>query len=151
MDINQFNQGAGSTGTTTQQARDVIQAMLRGAWQTCPSCGEGALYWRYLKVRDQCPRCGEELYHHRADDAPPYVTILIVAHVIVGLLLATEEAFHPSEWIHAVMWLPLTLLMSLYLLPRIKGAIIGMQWALRMHGFGDGAKSARPSPQVDGQ
>ncbi|MBU2532264.1 MAG: DUF983 domain-containing protein, partial [Alphaproteobacteria bacterium] len=103
----------------------------------CPRCGEGALYDRYLKVADNCPKCGEALHHHRADDAPPYFTIFIVGHLIVGGVLALEQAFKPSAWLHAIIWLPLVLILSLLLLPRIKGTLVGLQWALRMHGFGD--------------
>ncbi|MGD9784854.1 MAG: DUF983 domain-containing protein [Hyphomicrobiaceae bacterium] len=116
-------------------ARDVTSAMLRGWRQRCPSCGNGELYERYLKVRPSCPSCGEELHHHRADDAPPYFTMLITGHVVVGLLLSVETAYAPPVWVHAALWGPMILIMSLLLLPRIKGALIGLQWALRMHGF----------------
>jgi uncharacterized protein (DUF983 family) len=116
-------------------ARPVLPAMLRGLAHTCPACGKGALYKSYLKVADTCPACGEELHHQRADDAPPYFTIFIVGHVIVGGILSLEQAFAPDTWVHLVIWLPLLLVMSLLLLPRIKGAVVGQQWAMRMHGF----------------
>ena len=80
--------------------------------------------------------CGKELHHHRADDAPPYFTILIVGHVVVGGVLALEQAFAPADWVQAIIWLPLTVLLSMLILPRAKGALVGLQWALRMHGFG---------------
>lgn len=89
----------------------------------------------YLKVRETCAACGEELHHHRADDAPPYFTIFIVGHIIVPLLMALELAAEPPIWVHLVLWLPLTVILSLVLLPVVKGAIVGLQWALRMHGF----------------
>lgn len=117
-------------------SRDTGQAMLRGARQTCPQCGSGKLYRAYLKVRDDCDNCGEALHHQRADDAPPYFTMLIVGHFAVAGVLALEQAYKPSAWVHAAIWLPFTLITSLWLLPRIKGALIGLQWALRMHGFG---------------
>ena len=116
--------------------RPTAQAMWRGWRQRCPQCGTGRLYGRYLKVNPQCDSCGLVLAGHRADDAPPYFTILIVAHVIVPLMLLLEQKFQPPEWLHLVLWLPLTLLLSLTLLPPIKGALIGLQWARRMHGFG---------------
>lgn len=115
--------------------RDVSQSMLRGARQRCPACGEGELYRAYLKVRDNCPNCSEELHHHRADDAPPYFTMLITGHVVVGLLLSVETAYAPPMWVHALVWPVMIVAMSLWLLPRIKGALVGAQWALRMHGF----------------
>src|SRR3990170_8412318 len=116
-------------------ARSVLTSMLRGAKLTCPSCGRGAMYRRYLKVADECPSCGEELHHHRADDAPPYFTIVIVGHVVVSLMLAVEMAYRPPLWLHAALWLPLTVILTLLILPSVKGALIALQWALRMHGF----------------
>ena len=61
----------------TQQPRDVQRSVLRGLGQKCPACGDGSIYRAYLTVNDACPKCGEELHHHRADDAPPYFTMLI--------------------------------------------------------------------------
>jgi uncharacterized protein (DUF983 family) len=76
------------------------------------------------------------LHHHRADDAPPYFTIFIVGHIVVGGVLALEQALAPADWVQAVIWLPLTIVLSLLILPRVQGAHVGLQWALRMHGFG---------------
>ncbi len=115
--------------------RSVWQSLSRGARLRCPSCGKVKIFRAYLKVNDICPNCHEELHHHRADDAPPYFTMLIVGHVIVGGVLALEQSHAPPTWVHAAIWLPLLLIMSLALLPPIKGALVGLQWALRMHGF----------------
>jgi len=92
--------------------RDAWQAARRGFACRCPACGEGRLYKSYLKVADRCDVCGTELHHHRADDAPPYFTIFIVGHFVIAAILA------------------------FWLLPLVKGALVGYQWALRMHGFG---------------
>ena len=122
---------------TADSPRDLGQAMRRGFMERCPHCGEGRMYRAYLKVNPRCPACGEDLSHQRADDAPPYITMLIVGHVIVGGVLAAEEFFPQSPlWIDALIWLWLTLILSLALLPRVKGALVGYQWAMRMHGFG---------------
>jgi uncharacterized protein (DUF983 family) len=115
--------------------RPIFESMLRGTKLKCPACGIGALYRRYLKVSDTCPNCGEELFHHRADDAPPYFTVVIVGHIVVALMLLVEMTYRPPLWVHAALWLPLTVILALVLLPPIKGALIGLQWALRMHGF----------------
>ena len=87
--------------------RPLLQSLLRGAHLKCPACGTGALFRRYLKVADTCPYCGEALYHHRADDAPAYFTVVVVGHVVVALVLAVEMAFRPPLWLHAALWLPL--------------------------------------------
>lgn len=116
--------------------RPTDKAMLRGWRCRCPRCGEGRIFGRYLKVEARCAACGLEMAGHRADDAPPYFTILIVGHIIVPLMLMLEQRFHPAEWVHLVLWLPLTVILCLWLLPHIKGALIGLQWSRRMHGFG---------------
>lgn len=119
-----------------RRKRNLADALLRGARLKCPACGSGRLFRAYLKVADHCPDCQEALYHHRADDAPPYVAIVIVGHVIVAGMLMLEKAMAPPQWLHMVLWLPLAVILSLVLLPRIKGSIVGLQWANQMHGFG---------------
>ncbi|RTL72472.1 MAG: DUF983 domain-containing protein [Hyphomicrobiales bacterium] len=109
--------------------------MWRGFRCRCPACGEGRLFSGFLSVNATCPKCGEELHHQRADDAPAYFTIFIVGHVAVGGVLWAERAYMPSPWLQAAIWLTVAVAMSLWLLPRIKGILIGLQWALRMHGF----------------
>ncbi len=95
-----------------------------------------------MTTHTTCRACGADFHHHRADDAPPYFTIMVVGHIIVPALLVVEKLWHPELWLHFAIWLPLTLLFTLWLLPRVKGAIIGLQWALRMHGF-----ATDPEPQ----
>jgi len=132
----------GTQQEVSEAERSVWRAIRRGLFGRCPSCGRGALYRRYLKPVDQCATCGEALHHHRADDAPPYFTILIVGHLIVALVLLLETNYHPPAWVHTVIWTPLTLVLALAILPLVKGALIGLQWALRMHGFASGGESA---------
>jgi uncharacterized protein (DUF983 family) len=122
-------------GGKAHRERPVFASMLRGALLKCPACGVGAMFRRYLKVADACPQCAEELHHHRADDAPAYFTIVIVGHVVVSLVLALEMAYRPALWLHAALWLPLTVILTLVLLPSVKGTLVALQWALRMHGF----------------
>jgi uncharacterized protein (DUF983 family) len=122
---------------TIESRRPLGLAMRRGFSGHCPSCGKGRLYRAYLKVVDSCAVCGEALRHQRADDAPAYFTIAIVGHFVVAGVLATEfVAPHSPFWVPALFWSALALAASLWLLPRVKGALIGMQWANRMHGFG---------------
>lgn len=123
--------------------RSLFRALGLGFLGRCPECGRGRMFRTFLKVADRCPACGTELHHHRADDAPPYFVILIVGHVIVPLVLTLEVALRPPLWVHMALWIPLTLLLAMALLPRVKGAIVGLQWAFRMHGFSDGGVADR--------
>lgn len=111
-------------------------ALARGWKGRCPSCGAGPMFRGYLKVRDSCPVCGEVLSHHRADDGPAYLTILIVGHLMAPLLLFAFVRWRPDPWILASVFSVGTIGLSLYLLPRLKGALIALQWAKEMHGFG---------------
>jgi uncharacterized protein (DUF983 family) len=115
--------------------RDAMTALRRGFLGRCPNCGQGRLFRAFLKVADHCAVCGEDLHHHRADDAPAYFNIVIVGHIVVPLALTVETMFAPDYWIHLVLWLPLTLGLSFALMQPIKGAIVAWQWAHRMHGF----------------
>ena len=90
----------------------------------------------YLTIRHECPACLETLSHHRADDGPAYLTILIVGHVMAPLLLWTFFEFEPDPLVVATIFTIGCVALSLYLLPRLKGAVVGLQWAKRMHGFG---------------
>ncbi len=87
-------------------------------------------------MRDHCPACGEALHHHRADDGPAYLTILIVGHILAPALLWTFVAFRPSPPVLALVFAAAAAGLSLFLLPRIKGMVVAIQWSRRMHGFG---------------
>ena len=116
--------------------RPVKPAMLRGWRRRCPKCGAGPMFRGYLKVREACPVCGQELHHHRADDGPAYLTILIVGHLLAPALMFTFVKFRPEPMVMITGFTIGTVALSLYLLPRLKGALVGLQWANRMHGFG---------------
>lgn len=124
-----------------EQERPTREAMLRGLRGRCPSCGEGKLFRAYLKVADHCPRCNEALHHQRADDGPAYLTILLVSHLGAPLLLACYMAWRPTAMTMILSFGLGAIILSLLLLPRIKGGMVGLQWARRMHGFG-----AEPGP-----
>jgi uncharacterized protein (DUF983 family) len=117
-------------------SRDVAAAIKRGLAGRCPHCGVGGLFARYLKAVVACAHCGEPLDLHRADDLPAYLVILIVGHVVVGAMLAFETFGDYPMWLQILVWPTITLLLALLLLQPVKGAIIALQWALRMHGFG---------------
>ena len=119
-----------------------LRAFLRGLVGRCPSCGKGRLFRAYLKVADHCPACREDLHHHRADDFPAYCVIFLLGHIVVPLVVWVEIAFSPPYPWQMAVWLPLTAALALLLLPRVKGAIVALQWAVCMHGFAE-AKAAR--------
>jgi len=115
--------------------RPLGRSLRRGFMGRCPNCGEGRIFGNYLKVLPECTTCHEDLSAQRADDLPAYIVLFIVGHIIVGSMMTVETYWEwPILW-HVMLWPILTLILSLALLPRIKGAVVGLQWALKMHGF----------------
>ena len=121
--------------------------LWRGLTGHCPNCGTGRMFRAFLKVKDKCDVCGEELHHQRADDFPAYLVIVIVGHLVVPLVLHIEMVYEPAYWVHAVLWLPLTLFLTLLLIQPVKGAVVALQWHAGMHGF-EQAKKVRESATV---
>ncbi len=108
--------------------------LLRGFRRRCPNCGRGALFRTYLKPTDACGACGEAFGHIRADDAPPYFTIVVVGHIVVSSILLVETHSQPPLWLSMTAWPALTLALTLLLLPLIKGALVGLMWRLKLKG-----------------
>jgi uncharacterized protein (DUF983 family) len=128
------------TVTWTREAglvekRDVWTAMKRGFRGRCPRCGEGKLFRAFLKTADSCSHCGQDFSAHRADDLPAYLVLVIVGHIVVPTALFIETNYSPPVWLQLAVYLPFTFLASLALLQPVKGAVVALQWALRMHGF----------------
>jgi uncharacterized protein (DUF983 family) len=121
---------------TFEIQRSWKQAMWRGLSSRCPACGKGNLFQKFIKVATTCAQCGEALHHQRADDAPPYFTMMIVGHILIPAVVIVERIWHPDMWLQLVCWIPITFLLTIGLLQPVKGAIVGLQWALHMHGFG---------------
>lgn len=126
----------GSPAATARPQRPLWQAIKRGLYCRCPNCGQGRLFSGFVKTVDACEACGEEIHHHRADDLPAYLVVVIVGHIVVGAFMGVEATSTLSTWQHLAIWVPLTILMSVAMLKPTKGAVIGLQWALYMHGFG---------------
>ncbi|MGB5560322.1 MAG: DUF983 domain-containing protein [Paracoccaceae bacterium] len=115
--------------------RELRPALLRGWRRRCPNCGSGPMLKGYLQVRDACAVCGEAMHHHRADDGPAYLTILIVGHIMAPSILIVFTTFRPEPMVLFTGFAIGCVALSLYLLPRLKGLMVAFQWARRMHGF----------------
>src|SRR3984957_18857362 len=124
-----------SRETALKEKRNVWQAMKRGFRGRCPRCGEGKLFRAFLKTADSCSVCGQDFTPHRADDLPAYLVIVIVGHIVVPLALMIETNYSPPVALQLAIYLPFTFVASLALQQPVKGAVVVMQWALRMHGF----------------
>ena len=130
--------------TADIERRDLLTAMKRGFRGRCPRCGEGKLFRAFLKTANNCSACGLDFTPHRADDLPAYLVIVIVGHIVVPIALSIETNYSPAVWLQLAIYLPLTLVLSLALLQPVKGTVVGLQWALRMHGFDENAPDGIP-------
>ncbi len=109
--------------------RAIWTGIRRGLCRRCPTCGDGALFRGFLKVRPHCPHCGAANGAYPSDDLPPYLTIVIVGHVVVPAFVWVDAAFTPPLWVQFATWLPLTLALAITALPFVKGGAIGLCWA----------------------
>ncbi|MDY0872671.1 DUF983 domain-containing protein [Dongia rigui] len=101
-------------------------AFLRGCRRKCPRCGQGSMFRGYLTIAETCAVCHLPFEPLRADDAPAYFTIFIVGHIVVSGLLLLESYAHPPTWVQLAIWLPATVVMSVALLPYLKGAVMAV-------------------------
>lgn len=110
-------------------------SLWRGAKQSCPNCGKSSLFAGFLKLVPKCGNCGLALGELRADDFPPYITIVIVGHIVVPGLLIAEKVWQPSIAMQLGIWLPVAGLLTFLTLPRVKGIVVG--WMLHIGLRGD--------------
>lgn len=107
----------------------VMTGIRRGLGLHCPNCGEGRLFARYLKVAERCESCQTDNTIYPADDAPPYLTIFLVGHLVLPFVFWSDTAWSPPMWVLMAIWLPLIAAATLATLPFMKGAVIGIAWA----------------------
>ncbi|WP_417316644.1 DUF983 domain-containing protein [Emcibacter sp.] len=112
----------------------IMAAIKKGLRRKCPCCGEGKAFAGYLKLTEKCTVCSTELGDIRADDFPPYLTIFIVGHLVIPGLVYMEATFSPATWVQITVWPTVALLLSLTLLPVLKGGVVGFMWALGLKG-----------------
>jgi uncharacterized protein (DUF983 family) len=136
----------GDKAASTPAERPLGRSIKRGMLNRCAACGTGRLFRSFMKPVENCAACGQDYTHQRADDLPPYLVITIVGHIVVGGYMATDLVWPLATWQHLAIWTPITLILSLLLLQPIKGGTIGLQWALRMHGFGNKPEEAEATP-----
>jgi len=104
-----------------------LKLLKRGFSKKCPYCGKSPIFIKYIKTFKKCRNCGIKLSKYKSDDGPAYFTILIIGHILIPTILLIEKNFSPSLLIQMLVWPLLTIISSLWLLPRVKGAFIGIQ------------------------
>ncbi len=116
--------------------RPLLGSALRGLACKCPNCGKGQIFDGFLKVKPACEKCGEDLSHHRADDLPAYLNIFFVGHVVLGTMMVFMTWKLLSMWATMFVTIFICVAAAFLFMRPLKGMVVGIQWALRMHGFG---------------
>ena len=106
-----------------------IEPIAAGLKGRCPRCGKGRLFSGLLSIAPDCDECGLDYSFADAGDGPAVFVILIIGFIVVGLALWTEVSFNPPLWLHFMLWIPLTLVLSLGGLRLIKGVLGTLQYA----------------------
>jgi uncharacterized protein (DUF983 family) len=106
-----------------------IEPIAAGLKGCCPRCGKGKLFSGFLTVAQSCENCGLDYSFADAGDGPAVFVILIIGFIVVGLALWMEVSVNPPLWLHFILWIPLTVVLSLGGLRLIKGLLITLQYA----------------------
>lgn len=122
------------TARALRRERPVWPSVWRGLRRCCPRCGTPGLVVAYLKPTPACSGCGEGFDHIRTDDFAPWLSILVIGHLLVPAVISVERLFDPPLWLHLVLWGTLGVEMVMAVLPRTKGAALGLMWSLGLRG-----------------
>lgn len=106
---------------------------LTGLTCRCPRCGEGKLFSGYLKLVPSCDKCGLDLKFADSGDGPAIFVIFLVAPLIIAMALVVGALFNPAPYVHLILWIPMTLILSLALLPPFKGVLVALQYRHDAH------------------
>ena len=112
-----------------QEPSKIGLGLRRGLAMRCPHCGGGRLFRKFLKVAESCEACGHDNTRYPSDDAPPYLTVVIVGHLILPMAIFTYESWFPFMWLNLAIWTVLAIITTLVMLPFVKGAVVGFAWA----------------------
>ena len=119
-------------------------ALRRGAFKTCPKCGQGQLFAAYLKPVAACSACGEPIGHIRADDGPAWLTMLLTGHIVGPGLVMTQMRGTLTTVQGAWLWMSVAIALVLTLLPITKGVFIALLWQSGAAGGPEDGNSAPP-------
>ncbi|WP_306015936.1 DUF983 domain-containing protein [Oceanicaulis sp. MMSF_3324] len=108
-------------------------SLRAGLLGRCPRCGKGALFRSYLKVADACGVCGLDFSNEDSGDGPAVFVMSIVGFIVVPAALALELAVSPPVWLHMLLWLPLSTVLTLLILPPFKATLFALQWKHNAH------------------
>lgn len=113
---------------TDNPTKSLSAAILTGLGCGCPRCGQGKLFHGFLTLRPRCEICGLDYGFADSGDGPAVFIMFLAGFIVVGAALITEALYHPPYWVHALLWVPLILIVTLGPLRPIKGLMIALQY-----------------------
>jgi uncharacterized protein (DUF983 family) len=117
-----------TSAVSAAERATVVQSALRGLACKCPRCGKGKLYAGFLTLATRCESCGLDYAFIDSGDGPAVFVIMIAGAIVVASALIVEVKYQPPFWVHAALWLPLTLAVTLWPLRAIKSLLIALQF-----------------------
>jgi uncharacterized protein (DUF983 family) len=120
--------------TSSPKETTLRKAAERGALGRCPCCGKGQLFARFLKQVENCASCGEAFGALRADDAAPWLTIIVLGHVFLPLAFLLDLEVMMPRWLALTSWSVVFTLLAVVMLPRAKGIMLGVLWQTKATG-----------------
>ena len=112
----------------TQTITTLSGAITAGLSCGCPRCCQGRLFAGFLKLQPRCEHCGLDYGFADSGDGPAVFVMFLAGAIVVGAALVTEILFQPPYWVHAALWLPLIVLVTLGPLRPMKGLMIALQY-----------------------
>jgi uncharacterized protein (DUF983 family) len=113
---------------TERELPSLGSTLWAGIAGRCPSCHRGKLFSGYLTLAPRCDACGLDYAFADSGDGPAVFVILVTGFIVTGLALIVEILYSPPYWLHAVLWLPLAIVLPLVLLRSFKGVLIALQF-----------------------
>jgi len=120
------------------EPRAPVSPFRAGILCRCPRCGEGKLFKAILKITDKCAVCGLDLSAEDSADGPAFFVMSFVGAVVIAMALWVEVTFHPPHWLHLVIWTPVIIGLSVFLLHPTKALLVALQYH---HKAGEGGKN----------
>jgi uncharacterized protein (DUF983 family) len=124
-----LNKPARSRKTETARGdRALPSPYVAGVTCRCPRCGRGRLFTGFLTLARRCESCGLDYDFADAGDGPAVFVILIAGFLVVGAAVIVDFLWRPPYWVHALLWIPMILVVTLGLLRPLKGLLVALQF-----------------------
>ncbi|APG62088.1 hypothetical protein LPB140_03860 [Sphingorhabdus lutea] len=109
-------------------------SLLRAAlFGLCPKCNEPGMFVGTMSIdavqfAPKCSRCGLDYDGFNVGDGPAAFLTMIIGTILIILAMLLEGAAHPPIWVHALLWIPLTIIGTVFALRLAKGMLLTLEY-----------------------